>query len=93
MPKIISILRKTEGAPNVPSLIVTGRRIAEDGAIVKDIKYFEYRSNFFTGSHFVVYFVDTSTRVVIPLSAVLDIVYDVSEAKNDEGGHLRESQE
>jgi hypothetical protein len=81
MAKIVSLIRKTNGVPGVPALIIVGSPIAEAGAIVDKILYRKYESEYFYGGHFQVDFKDAPTKVIVPVAAVLEVMYETQPKK------------
>jgi hypothetical protein len=79
MAKIISLLRKNGGVAAVPALVVVGQPIADGGAVVDEIKYFKHESGLLAGPHYEVVFKEANTRIVIPLSAVLEVLFEVEK--------------
>jgi hypothetical protein len=81
MAKIVSILRKNGHIEGVPSIIIVGQPIAEGGAVVDKILYRKYESEYFYGGHFQVDFKDALTKVIVPVTAVLEVMYETQPKK------------
>jgi hypothetical protein len=79
MAKIVSLLRKNGGIAAVPALVVVGQPIADGGAVVDEIKYFKHESTLFDGPHYEVIFKEANTKIVIPLPAILEVLFEVEK--------------